>query len=488
MARTLRYSASIAGMVAACVLFGSIRASWSQPISGADVPATPKPKADVPKYPDVEKALEKFNQRAFDEAEKALEDAVLRHPELPPAQVIMAQWFAQANQAFLMRMALEKSILKSATDPEAFVIFGNIALQDRRVTEAALLFAKAKELLTTFKQPGERKSILEPQTISGLAAVAEAREEWATAQSNLETLLKLVSDRKAGGKEEEAKKNQETAVALQRLARALFQQKKPAESLTKLREAAAADKENVLTPEAALARFYEQYGDHANAVKWMANALKAAPEDLRTRLVEGQWALETGDLKEAETHAMKAKTIDPKSVDAKILHGVIELFKKDYKGAEKDFEDAHLMTPGNFAATNNLALALCEQKDDAKLRKALEYASTNFQSNQKNPEAASTLGWVWYKNKDLDKAQQALQIAIQSGNLSADTAYYVAQVLFDRSQLTNDKTQKDQAKSFLEAAVKNTRPFSMRPEAQILLDKLNKDAPAKKDGDTPKKP
>ncbi|MGD0783717.1 MAG: ABC transporter permease subunit, partial [Candidatus Aminicenantales bacterium] len=164
-------------------------------------------------------------------------------------------------------------------------------------------------------------------------------------------------------------------MGMQRLGRALFQQGKAAEALKWLRKAKETDPANVLTPEAALARFYEQYGDHKNAVTWMEAALKKAPEDLPTRLVAAQWALETGQLDVADTHATKALRLaeeerkvaveatatqaDARLLNAKILRGLVALFRKDFKAAEKFFEDAHLQSPGNFAAKNNLALALC---------------------------------------------------------------------------------------------------------------------------------
>ena len=344
----------------------------------------------------------------------------------------MAQLFAQANQAYLMRMALEKAIVSTPDDPEAYVIMGDIALQERRVTEAALLFEKAQKLLVAF-QSAERKKIMEPQILSGLASVTEAREKWEEAQKYLESLLKLTPEAK------------DQAVPMVRLARALFQQKKATDAYTKLKDAYKADPTNVLTPQAALGRFYEQFGDPENAKKWMANALSNYPEDLRTRLVVGQWALETGKLAEAETHATKAKQLSATSLEAMVLRGIVALFKKDYATAEKEFTAAHLMSPDNFAATNNLALALCEQKDDQKKRQAVENATTNFRQYPKNAEAASTLGWTLYKVGNLDQAEQAFRQAAQSGNLSQDTAYYIAQISYDRGR-------KEEAKNLLDAA------------------------------------
>lgn len=463
MARSLRYFVFALGIAAACVSFGNAEPSFGQIVPDAAAP--PKTETQPPKIQEVNDAIELFRKRDFDGAVTLLEKAVKAHPDLPPAQVIMFQLFVQANQAGLARMALEKTIITDPKDPEAFVILGNVALQERRVTDADLLYGKAQELLKSFNSSPKRKEILEPQTISGLAAVAEAREQWALAQTDLERLLKL---------------NPKDAFAMQRLARALFQQKDAVGSLTKLKEAKAADKDNVLTPEAALGRFYEQYGDHVNAQKWMTKALAAAPDELRTQLVISQWALETGQIDMAETHGAKALSLDPKSLEAKVLRGVVALFKKDYASAEKYFEDAHLQSPSSFPASNNLALALCEQTgsdkkpDVTKLKRALEYANANYQQNSKSADAASTLGWVLYKAGDLDRAELALRQAASTGNLSADTAYYMAQISYDRGR-------KDDAKILLDAVLKGTRPFSMRPEAAALLEKLKSEPAPKKE-------
>ena len=68
-----------------------------------------------------------------------------------------------------------------------------------------------------------------------------------------------------------------------------------------------------------------------------------------------------------------------------ILRGVVALFEEDYPKAEEYFQLAHLQSPGNFAASNNLALALCEEVDPvtgkpdaAKLRRHLEFAKQNY--------------------------------------------------------------------------------------------------------------
>jgi tetratricopeptide (TPR) repeat protein len=222
-----------------------------------------------------------------------------------------------------------------------------------------------------------------------------------------------------------------------------------------------------VVPEAILGDYYEQANDRANAKKWMAEALRLAPKDVRTHLMVGRWALNAGQLQEAKTQAAEALKIDPQSLDGLILSGVVAMFEKDYSTAERFFETAHVQSPRNFSAANNLALVLVDQKDEAKRRRALEYAKSNIQVNPRSAEAASTYGWVLYKLGRFDEAEKALNAAISGGTAAPDTAYYIACLAYDRGR-------ESQAKEWLEIALKSNGPFANRQDAEELLAKLKK--------------
>jgi Tfp pilus assembly protein PilF len=453
MARSFCYLAVIAVAVAAlCVIGGPqwAAAQGTSTPSAPDVIPPPKPPETPPKIEEVNDALELFKQRRPEDALTMLEKGGKKHPELPPGQIIVAIWFMQANQAYPARQWLDRAAFDVPEDPQAYAMLGSIALNERRVTDADLLFNKASALLKNFTKSDARKKDMEVQTLSGLAMVAQIHKQWPVAEQLLTGLTALVP--------------KDTNVMF-RLAQVLFEQRKAAESYAKLKEAYKTDPEHVLTPEARLGDFYEQFGDPANAKKWMDNALKVAPENLQTQIFVAAWALRTGQFDKAQTLASKALQINSASLEAKMLRGVVAMYQKDYKSAERYFEDAHVQSPGTFEAANNLALALCEQNDPAKKKRALEYARGSYQQNPRNAEAASTLGWVLFKNEDLDNAELALQQATQGGNLSSDTAYYIAQLDYTRGR-------KERARALVEAALKSAVPFVMRPEAQQLLDKL----------------
>jgi Tfp pilus assembly protein PilF len=337
-------------------------------------------------------------------------------------------------------------------DPEAYVILGEVAIAENRVTEADLLYAQAAKTLADFKGNAKRKDQLQPRILGGEARVAEARADWTKAQKLLEDLLKI--DAKNAG-------------AMEQLAQVLFKQKDAPGAFKMLQKAKETDA-TVMQPEAQLAMLYERYPDRDNAKKWMAAALKAAPKDLATHIVAARWALQAGMVPEAKEYASDALKIDPKSLEAKILRGVVALFQKDPKGAELYFEEAHLQSPARIDASNNLALALVEQDDEAKKQRALQYAQNNYQQYPKSAETASTYGWVLYRvGGHLDDADKMLRLAASAGIPGADTAYYIARVAID-------KGRPEEAKSLLKAALDSKQPFPQRDDAEAWLSKLDK--------------
>jgi tetratricopeptide (TPR) repeat protein len=436
-----------------------------------DNPENPLPsiKTDqLPKMPEMDAAEAKFKEGDADGALTKLNEAHKKNPDLPPGSVILASWFAQVQYPAGVRTYLEKAVTDEPGDPEAFILMSDIALREQRYTESKLLLEKADILMNSFSGSPKRKEIMLPRIPSGLAATAESRNDWATAQKYLNEWLKL--EPKSVG-------------ALQQLSFCLFQQKNAAGALEKLNEAAKILKETLkpeeylvqyLTPEAIISKYYERAGDRDKARQYVIAALKRDPTVLRTRLFATNWAFETQQYDEAKTQAAAAMKIDPRSMDAKMLAGVVALFLKDFKAAEVYCASALEQSPKSFAASNNLAMALCEQDSKQKRERALEYAEVNAraytkQGDPKAVEAASTYGWVLYKLGRLDEAEKALRAAasLANGNFGADTAYYMAVISYDR-------LRGEDAKQLLERALKNNGPFMNRKEASELYKKVTK--------------
>ena len=409
----------------------------------------------TPQIPQLDEAFQSLRDRDVDGAKSLLDTAVKAHPELPPARVIIASWFLQMNQGAMARGQLELAVQEMPEDPEAYRALGELALQARRWTEADLCFQKSYELVNKFKGDAQRRSAMLDQALFGQVLVAEARNNWPTAQKFIEEILA---------------KDPKNATALQQFGRVLFKQKNVSAALEKLKAARAVN-EKLLTPEAVLASFYQQEGDTASAGMWMKAAIEAAPQDLNTRLEAAQWALATFKFTEAEKQAAAALKLDPASQDAQMVSGLVALYQKDYAGAAAFFQKVYGQSPNNFLAINNLALALAQQ-GEADKKQALEYAQMNAQRASNQPEAHATVGWVLYQLGRAAEAEAAFRKALElgQGQPSADLAYYIARISTDRKRY-------DEARRALDVALRSPRPFVQRLAAEQLAKELDKLAP-----------
>jgi len=444
----------VVGLAAACVLF-AVGPAVADTIPSAD--SLVKPAEEGP--PQIPEIIEAYRCVANSDMEGAYESAkkaAKSHPELPPAEAIMAQIMIGLKQGQAARVWLERAVQESPGDPQAYVLLGQDALGTGRLAEAELLLKKASELGAAFQGDAGRKEQLQVVSLSLLARVAMLRKDWSTAQTRLEELLTA---------------RPSDSGALQMLAQSLFEQKKPAEALEKLKQAKTAD-EQMLTPEAVLAQWYEQTGDHAKAGDYMVAALKAQPKDFQTRVAAAEWALGAQDFTQAREQIDYALTLQPNSVQANFLAGGIAIFQKDFAAAEKYLTAALAAAPANVGARNNLAIALAEQDDKAKQQLALQHAQVNLAMDQNNAEALSTLGRVLFRLGRLQEAEAALNkasaVARSKGQgLSPDTVFYFA-------DLYAQTDRKDKAVKLLQDALKAPGLFAAKADAEALLQRLSK--------------
>jgi len=408
----------------------------------------------TPRHKDVDAAVEKFQAGKLDEARQLLLDAKKKNPELPPGNLMFAQLLFAANQPAAARSAVEQAVADEPKDPEGYLILGDLAFQQQRLTDADLLFSQAFTLTGEYKGNAERQENLLMRSYAGVAAVAEARQQWAAAESQLRAWLKL---------------NPENVVALTRLARTLFKQGQEKEAYKVLQDLYGINAQ-AGRPEINMAGLFEQAGKRPNARKLVELAVQRDAESSQTRLAAANWALEAGELDMAATNTAEALRLVPKSFEARLMSGLVNRYKRKYAEAEEPLVAAHLQMPLHPAAINQLALVLIEQPDEEKRGLAAQYAEMNarLNSDQAQPvgrEAAVTLGWVLMRLGRVVEAERAVQAALSSGSVSADAAFHAASLFHTRGR-------DDLARPLLKPILDSTVAFPSREDAEKLLASL----------------
>lgn len=211
--------------------------------------------------------------------------------------------------------------------------------------------------------------------------------------------------------------------------------------------------------------YYTQKGEPNEAEKWMLASANKYPDEAGVRTAAATWFLMQGRVEEAQVHAKKAQELDKDSDALKRLNGLIAYRQRRFADAEAIFNDLRSKSPGEFFPTNYLALAMIESDSPDKRRLAVEYAELNFRGNQNSPDAAATLGWLYYRVGRTNEALQLLNALVQNRQATPDAAYYLARVLIDAGKF-------NEAGGLLRQALAAGPNFNYRKEAESYLRNL----------------
>lgn len=445
----MTHSRRIAPSAALCLLIGAVaplRADFLRP-PPVDLDALRLPK----EVDELEKAIQLFQKGNYELCLNLLQAAGTKRSELSPARLVLAKLFLHHNQVNQGRAALEQAAVESPEHPEIYLVFGRLALQEGRPTDAQLHFNKALELARSGNWSEQLRQAFQADAQDGLAGVAEHRRDWTAAVAALSVQLKLTPNNSA---------------ARQRLGVALFHQGKRDQAADELLHVSRDDPK--LEPASlVLARLYTEMGYDDHAAKWLAYGIEQAPKDPRLHLGQARWLLEQNRATQAQRAVEVAAKLDPKSREILWLSGLIARNLKDYATAERAFQVLHQETPGDFAVSNQLALALVEQVDDAKRQKSFQLAEINARLYPNSIDALSTLGLVYYRLGRTDEAEKALRASLSGSSGSSETVYYLARLLAESGQ-------SDEAKRLLKLALDAPGLFAFRKEARELLAQLDK--------------
>jgi len=414
---------------------------------------TTSPGDQLPKeIAELQQAVESFQKQEYERCWELLGAARKRYPTLPPARLLLARFFLAHDLLPPARVALEQAVTEEPDYPGVYLTFGELALAERRLTDALLHFEKVGALLERSQWSEQQRRGVLARTAAGLASVAAARRDWADAKKHLTDWLSL---------------EPRSGTARRQLARVEFALKDQEAAYRDL-EQSAKDDPSLEPATVAMGWLYTEQGDFNHAREWMDRAVAAAPKDVKTRLSVAMCLLYQHQPEKAKPHAEMAARLDPKSKEAGLLYGSVARHLKAYAEAEAWFEWLHRADPADLAVTCQLAHVLVEQADEAKRRRALELAESAVKAEPKSPEGLSTLGWLYYRLGRPAEAERTLQQAARAAAILApDTAYYLARVLADRGRSA-------EARDLLKRALAAPGIFVRQPEAEQLLRDLTK--------------
>jgi len=404
-------------------------------------------------YPNVEKAIQRFNNQDAEGALEYLKLAKEKNPKLPPTFVTLAKMHMIVRNGQAAHNLLERAVTEEPNDPEAYLLLADQAFQGNRTTEAQALFEMAEPLVEQFSGNTKRKRNFEKRVIAGRAAVAERRGNWEKAHDLLKQWVEM---------------DPENGLAQARLGVTLFRMDQPKEAFdafTKAREL----NPDMPHPYVSLGKLFTQKEEIEKARKAFERAYAEDKSNVVTTREYAEWLMQQGELEKAQQVATSLREMAPDSAEAVLLQGVVAIMQGERERAEEAFSRVLSLDPGNARANDLLALMLIESDDPADQNRALRYAQINAERFENNSQANITKAYVLYKLGRSGEAQEALQIGAR-GQLQADSAFLIAKIMAEEGQ-------KDKALQALEQVVnQKSGLFIFRRQAEQLLEELRQEA------------
>ena len=161
---------------------------------------------------------------------------------------------------------------------------------------------------------------------------------------------------------------------------------------------------------------------------------------------------------------LKALEILPKNTE--LMAKLAQTYERsdDFDSAIKIYENILSIDPASIISTNNLAVLLADKRgDDRSLQRAKELTKHFEKSN--NPAYLDTLGWIYYKLGEFDKAVPVLEKVVDKVKNIPIFQYHMGMAYFK----TNNK---DAAKVYLNKALEGGKKFQGRDEAEQVIKNL----------------
>ncbi|MCL4538100.1 MAG: tetratricopeptide repeat protein [Bacteroidetes bacterium] len=176
-----------------------------------------------------------------------------------------------------------------------------------------------------------------------------------------------------------------------------------------LRKSISIDSTNVNAWQ-ALGVLYYQRKDYVKMAAVMSEAVKHFPEDYRTNLFLGLALNQEGKNLEAVRPLEKALSLKPTDQDVLSVLGQVYEALHRYDDAYRLYDTALKIDPKNSLILNNYAYSLSER--DVQLDKALQMAKLAIELDPKNSAYLDTMGWVYYKLGEYEKAADFVKKAL----------------------------------------------------------------------------
>ena len=166
-----------------------------------------------------------------------------------------------------------------------------------------------------------------------------------------------------------------------------------------------------------LSSIYFEDGEFGPMAEVLEQAVKVLPEEFQINLFLGVSYSRLGRNIEAARTLETAVQLNPQSIPALSTLALSYDNLKRYKESDRIYEQALTIDPNNHLILNNYGYSLADR--GIELQRALKMAIEAVHQEPENSSYLDTLGWVYFKLGEYEKARRYVMKAIDAGDTSA---------------------------------------------------------------------
>ncbi|HOI29594.1 MAG TPA: tetratricopeptide repeat protein [Melioribacteraceae bacterium] len=171
-----------------------------------------------------------------------------------------------------------------------------------------------------------------------------------------------------------------------------------------------------------------QQGNHRSAKEYLGKAVKINPNDITVLTAYGYTLNQLKEDDEALVYLNKAMIFSPNDIQVIGMTALIYESKGEYSKSDSLYSLAMSLDPGNALILNNYAYSLAER--GVRIDEALEWSSNAVNIEPENPSYLDTLGWIYFRLNDFEKARSYIEKSLKYENNSGTVLDHLGDVYY----------------------------------------------------------
>lgn len=393
-------------------------------------------------------------------------------PDLTDTYLYLADAHIQNKQPELAKESLMKAVELNPKDAKVrlalakyYVRSGDTDTAVKKVDEALKLFPNDYDVLEAkYEVLLAKKDIKGAQAILGKIKAAHPGKPFSYYQ--LGQLYMVQHKYDAAIKEFEATLpiSKDTYSPMAAIVNAYMAQKKPEKAIARLHDALAKEPSAQPFVHELLAEVYIQQKKFPEAEQALRKAIEANPKwNVPYRNLANIYLMSRDFSSAGQLYEQGLKAI-PDDTQLSLLLAENDERTRAYEKAIATYERVLKKSPENTIAANNLASLLLDYRTDADSLKRARELTTRFESSSQ-PAFTDTLGWMYYRSGELDKAIGLMEKVVKQVPNSRIFRFHLGMAYYKKGNL-------QAAKSHLAKAVEGKNDYSGFEEAKTTLKKI----------------